>query len=44
MDIQNLSREEKIVMFMHQPTYVPLLFDELASVLCVADEDMGEFA
>lgn len=44
MDIQNLSREEKIVMFMHQPNYVPLLFDELASVLCVADEDMGEFA
>ena len=44
MDIQNLSREEKIVLFMHQPSYVPLLFEELASVLCVSDEDMGEFA
>ncbi len=39
-----MTRKEKIVGFLSEPSYKPLKFDELAVTLCVPKEDTEEFS
>lgn len=40
----NSKRKEKIYSYIKSKEYLPLKFDELASVLCVPEEDIKEFS